>query len=88
MFNSASYLSPGGGRNGYLRIDAGPGETINGIRLDNQAGNHEGILYDHLACRPVQSAAVPDSGGTSMFATGRLRRWMEYRDRRNRWATS
>lgn len=65
VFNSITYL-PGSG-SGYLRIDAGPGETIYGIRLDNQAGNHDGLLYDHLAFQPASSASVPDSAGTSLL---------------------
>ncbi len=60
-FNSATYLPGSSGRNGYLRIDAGPGETIYGVRLDNQS--YDGILYDHLAYQPVPSP-TPEGGGT------------------------
>lgn len=53
-------------RNGYIRIDAGSGEIIYGVKLDNQAGNHDGILYDHVAFNPVPVSdadgdGVPDS---------------------------
>jgi hypothetical protein len=63
-FDSTTYLAPNGRRNGYLRIDAGPGETIYGIKLDNQSNNHDGILYDHLAFRPVPTG-VPDASSTA-----------------------
>jgi hypothetical protein len=56
--NSSATLGTSGGRNGYLRIDAGPGETIYGIKLDNQARNHDGIVYDHLAYLPVPEPAA------------------------------
>lgn len=72
FLNSSSSLPGSSGRNGYLRIDAGPGEIIYGVKLDNQAGNHDGILYDHLAYKPV-STSVPDIGKTSlMLAIGLL----------------
>lgn len=83
VMNSASYLSPSGGRNGYLRFDAGAGETIYGIKLDNQARNHDGILYDHLAFKPVGSGAVPESNTATSgmlalallaIAVGKIRR--------------
>lgn len=64
VFNSTTYVGASGGRNGYLRFDAGLGETIYGIKLDNQAGNHDGIVYDHLAFQPVPTG-VPDAGSTA-----------------------
>ncbi|MGE0858966.1 MAG: hypothetical protein AB7P42_07675 [Gammaproteobacteria bacterium] len=60
FLDSSSLLAPGGGRVGYLRIDAAPGEVIYGVHLDNQAGNHDGIAYDHLAFQP---APVPLPAG-------------------------
>lgn len=60
--NSSSALPAGGGRNGYLRIDAGPGETIYGVKLDNQAGNHDGILFDHVAFRPPVPLVITNFG--------------------------
>ncbi len=63
-FNSTTYVGASGGRNGYLRFDAGAGETIYGIKLDNQSNNHDGILYDHLAFLPVPTG-VPDAGSTA-----------------------
>jgi len=64
VFNSTSYVGASGGRNGYLRFDAGAGETIYGIKLDNQSNNHDGIVYDHLAFQPVPTG-VPDAGSTA-----------------------
>jgi len=63
-FDSTSVLPQSNRRNGYLRIDASPGETIYGIKLDNQSNNHDGIVYDHLAFRPVPTG-VPDAGSTA-----------------------
>lgn len=60
FLDSTSLLAPSGGRVGYLRIDAAPGEVIYGVHLDNQAGNHDGIAYDHLAFQP---APVPLPAG-------------------------
>ena len=51
-----------GGRNGYLRIDAKPGETIYGVKLDNQASNADGILFDHVAFRPVVQLKMSNPG--------------------------
>lgn len=65
--NSSTFLPGGSGRNGYLRFDAGPGEIIYGIKLDNQAGNLDGIVYDHLAFQPVASTStsVPDAASSA-----------------------
>ncbi|MBN8249442.1 MAG: thrombospondin type 3 repeat-containing protein [Verrucomicrobia bacterium] len=60
--NSAASLGGSGGRNGYLRIDAGPGEIIHGVKLDNQAGNLDGILFDHLTFLPVPDLDTDDDG--------------------------
>jgi hypothetical protein len=57
LANSADLLGGSSGRNGYLRMDAGGGETIYGIKLDNQNGDGDGMIYDHLAYQP---AAVPE----------------------------
>lgn len=60
FLNSSSLLATSSGRVGYLRIDAGPGEVIRGVHLDNQFGDHDGIAYDHLAFQP---APVPLPAG-------------------------
>lgn len=58
FLDSSSLLAASAGRVGYLRIDAAPGEVIFGVELDNQAGNHDGIAYDHLAFQPVPLPAA------------------------------
>ncbi len=46
------YLGTGTGRNGYLRVDASPGEIIYSITIVNEGG--DGISFDHLAFRPAE----------------------------------
>jgi hypothetical protein len=51
-------LALSSGRNGYLRIDADPGDPIYSVKLDNGAGGADGWMVDHVAFSPA-SAAVP-----------------------------
>jgi hypothetical protein len=69
FLNSSTLLTPASGRIGYLRIDAAPGEVIYGVHLDNQAGNHDGIAYDHLAFQP---APVPLPAGAWLLGPALL----------------
>jgi len=69
FLNSSTLLAPASGRIGYLRIDAAPGEVIYGVHLDNQAGNHDGIAYDHLAFQP---APVPLPAGAWLLGPALL----------------
>ncbi len=73
LADSSSHVSVGSSRNGYLRIDAGLGETIFGVRLDNQSGNQDGLLYDHLAFSPVTrpgTGEVPEPATLLLFSAG------------------
>ena len=61
-----TYLAPSSGRNGYVRFDAAPGETIYGIRLDNHPGvNHDGFIIDHLAFSSVPSP-IPEPSSLAL----------------------
>jgi hypothetical protein len=53
----------GGGRLGYVRIDATGGDVINSIRLDNGGG--DGFAIDHLAV-----AAVPEPETYGLMLAG------------------
>ena len=58
---------PGGSlqRNGYIRIDAGPGETIFSLTVANNGG--DGIAFDHLAFNP---APIPEPGAWALMLGG------------------
>lgn len=47
------------GRNGYIRIDAGVGELINSVTIENTANSltGDGIAFDHLAFNAAPTAA-------------------------------
>ncbi len=53
------------GRNGYLRVDAGPGETIWSLGFENildpQGIGSDVLLFDHVAIDPAVHS-VPESG--------------------------
>jgi len=54
-------------RNGYVRIDATGGDTINTLRLDNAGG--DGFVIDHLAFQ-VASAEVPEPASLALLGLG------------------
>lgn len=66
--------APGGGRYGYLRIDATAGDVISSIKLDNVNG--DAFIVDHLA---VQAVPEPETyalmlAGLGLVAWGARRR--------------
>ncbi len=44
-------FSVNSGRNGYVRVDADPGESILSVKVDNLSG--DGFAFDHVAVNPV-----------------------------------
>ena len=69
--SSVPNFTVGGVRNGYLRIDAGAGERILSVRIDNQSG--DGFAIDHLAFRHSASLVshwkFDEADGTTAFDT-------------------
>ena len=68
--NEINFTSGVNLRNGYLRIDAGPGETIfsvafevrlNGTQTPVGGASSDGLIFDHLAFRAIPAnGAVPE----------------------------
>src|SRR6185295_6753264 len=52
-------------RNGYVRIDAGTGERILSVKIDNLTG--DGFAFDHVAYRPA--VALPARVAVAVSAT-------------------
>lgn len=50
-FSNIPNFASGSGRNGYIRIDAAPGEAILSATIDNQGG--DGYSIDHVAFQPI-----------------------------------
>jgi hypothetical protein len=55
------------GRNGYLRIDAGAGESITTVQITS--GNTDGFAIDHMAFRTERDAStVPEPASLALAA--------------------
>jgi hypothetical protein len=67
-------LAASSGRNGYLRIDASPGHTIQSVKLDNSNG--DGWMIDHVAFNPASAVPLPSAvcGGVVLLVGLALRR--------------
>ena len=69
--NTSSFLPLGGGRNGYLRINATGNDTIFRVRFDN-SGNLDAIAYDHAGFVPAAVAAVPEPSVVILLTVGAM----------------